>query len=109
MNEAERRRYLRIKTTLDVEFQRVPPPRRAHVSDISEGGAFIETDSPYSAESLIDFRLDLPGGEPPVEGKAKVVWSQRSLGMGIEFLGLDRADRDRIRYYLARDEAATGG
>jgi hypothetical protein len=36
-----------------------------------------------------------------VVGKAVVRWLQPTVGMGVEFLGLSDADRDRIKFFVA--------
>lgn len=103
MKRRERRRAVRVAKPLDIEYSANCPPIRARVADLSETGAFVDTSEPVLAGSVVKFRLFLNDAIRwrPVLGKARVAWSQPRVGMALEFQGLSREDRDRIKYYVA--------
>jgi hypothetical protein len=99
----ERRTAVRVAKPLEIRYAANCPPIAARTSDLSESGAFVDTPEPLAAGSLVDFWLALPDGAPdrPVAGRARVVWAQPTVGMGLAFEGLAREDRDRIKFYVA--------
>jgi hypothetical protein len=77
------------------------------VSTLSLGGAFLETPTPFLAETRITLELALPDGQ--LVTKATVVYSQSACdpappghppGMGAVFTDLDPAVEDRLRHFL---------
>ena len=58
----------------------------AQISDLSAGGAFVDTVNPLDVGAELRYRFFLPGADSPVEGSARVAWQQPMVGMGIEFL-----------------------
>jgi type IV pilus assembly protein PilZ len=66
--------------------------------NISKGGIFVETESPFNPGTVFDFQLALPGREDRLRLSGKVKWIQRVateglLGMGIQFVWNDRAEQ----------------
>jgi len=85
---------------------------RESCSDISRGGAFIETDDPVDAGRRLLVELEVPEGGR-VETLARVTWSRRALtegsrdgtaGFGIEFIGIPEDQLVVLERYLARLE-----
>jgi len=99
----DHRDFVRIGSVLEIEFwhDAEPTPTRARLEDLGEGGAFVDTSNPIPEGQEIQFRLHLPQEEKAVIGKAVVRWLQPTVGMGIEFLGLSEADRERIKFFVA--------
>lgn len=117
-DKAERRRFARLKTALPVEFYYenqfgAKVYFRAIVTDLSEGGLFIEyldlEEASAGAHDLnpYDFRLlrlkvRIPEG-PPIEAWGKVIRvvnDKDQLGMGIEFYEIEGNERKRIAEFL---------
>lgn len=95
------RQYVRIERVLDFRYTADGQEFEARIADLGEGGAFIDCDLPLEVGQRLDFRFTIPEENEVVEGRAKVVWQQPTVGMGIEFLDLTEDQRRRIRYFVA--------
>jgi uncharacterized protein (TIGR02266 family) len=61
--------------------------------NISRGGLAIRTTSPLEPGTVVKVRFRLPGGKKEIEGDASVAWTDRRLGMGIQFTKLEPSDQ----------------
>jgi hypothetical protein len=76
---------------------------RTQTADISVGGMFFDhANPPFTALDFITVRFSLAPGEPPISVEANVNYVQEGIGMGIRFLNLEDADRDRVAAYIER-------
>ena len=76
----------------------------SQAADLSVGGMFIDhAGTPFAAQDLVSvhFSLGHPG-EAPIVVEAVVNYVQPGIGLGIRFLNLDPADRERIAAYVDR-------
>src|SRR3954468_10939797 len=64
--------------------------------NLSRGGIAIRTTSPLEAGSRIRVRFRLPGAKREVDGEGRVAWSDRRVGMGIQFESVDAASQTVI-------------
>lgn len=103
MGEGGHREFVRVASGLEIEYSCDSPTSTGRLVDLSEGGAFIDTATPFEEGTELDFRLELPGESEPVVGRAVVRWRQETVGMGIRFVGLDDEDRERLRFYVASE------
>jgi uncharacterized protein (TIGR02266 family) len=53
--------------------------------NVSKGGVAIRTMTPLEKGLAVHVRFRLPGGARDVEADARVCWSDRQLGMGLQF------------------------
>jgi uncharacterized protein (TIGR02266 family) len=53
--------------------------------NISHGGIAIRTTSPLENGARIKVRFRMPGSKKDIDAQGRVAWSDRHLGMGIEF------------------------
>jgi len=67
--------------------------------DISVGGMFIETTETL-AGSLLSLRFHWEDGGRVVTAQAQVLYVVKDLGVGVQFLKLDPADRKRIDLFV---------
>jgi uncharacterized protein (TIGR02266 family) len=97
------RRHSRVDTRLDVSLQLDDRTFRGETKDLSLGGMFMISDMPVSAGNELEFVLFLPGGMPPVEGRARVVHTRHPArenvlpGFGLQFVS---TDTEKLRKYL---------
>lgn len=73
-------------------------------SDVSEGGAFLRSDLLFETGETLQLEIPLPSGPTiTVSGRVVRVSQDRAggAGMGIEFIDLATADRDKMRKALA--------
>jgi uncharacterized protein (TIGR02266 family) len=61
--------------------------------NLSRGGIAIRTTSPLDPGAVVRVRFRLPGGAREVELAARVAWSDRRVGMGLQFEKVDPADQ----------------
>jgi uncharacterized protein (TIGR02266 family) len=64
--------------------------------NVSRGGVAIRTTSPLENGTTARIRFRLPGGRREVNAEGRVVWTDRRVGMGIQFTHLDPADQAAI-------------
>jgi uncharacterized protein (TIGR02266 family) len=83
-----------------------------HVTNISEGGVFLESARSLGPDSEVDMVLWLPG-RSPIRATGHVVWSQDARaessgvmpGGGLRFTEMHSADRAMLREYLSELES----
>ena len=59
--------------------------------NLSKGGVAIRTMSPLDQHAKVRVRFRLPGSKMDVEADSRVAWSDRRVGMGVQFEQVDPA------------------
>jgi len=75
-----------------------------HSYDVSRGGMFIKTPSPFPPGTLLKFEVKIAADQKVIQGVGRVVWKRegestadaRPAGMGVKFIKLDDASRKVI-------------
>lgn len=67
---------------------------------LSHGGLAIRTTSPLAIGTGLQVRVRLPAGSGEIDTPASVVWTDRLVGMGVQFTALDPDDQARIDAYV---------
>ncbi|MCD4749473.1 MAG: PilZ domain-containing protein [Thermoanaerobaculales bacterium] len=85
------------------------------VRDISLGGMFIATATPYRPGSTFDFEINLADEVILIRGRAEVVWAREGddssplpSGMGVRFVELDTISKGIIFRLVDRYIQTTG-
>lgn len=99
MNIEERRRYKRVIYFTEVEWGVYGAKFDGKISDISEGGAYIDTISPCPEGTEITMKFKLPN-EHQLIIKGMVKTSYPGMGMGIEFINLSDDDRQQLENFV---------
>jgi two-component system, chemotaxis family, chemotaxis protein CheY len=68
--------------------------------NLGKGGVSIRTMSPLAVGSSTRLRFRLPGAKREVEADAKVTWSDRRIGMGLQFERVDTLDQESIDEFV---------
>jgi uncharacterized protein (TIGR02266 family) len=68
--------------------------------NLSKGGLAIRTMSPVTAGAKVRARFRLPGSKRDIEGESRVAWSDRRLGMGLQFEKVDPEDQAAIDEFI---------
>jgi diguanylate cyclase (GGDEF)-like protein len=111
----ERREHPRVDTLVHGRFSRLAEDSRPLATcNISEGGLLFTNREPLPVASLVHVRLQLPRPHEPVEGilrVARVVPGTNGHDVRTVFVHIARADRRRLRAYLAavQGNGETGG
>ena len=64
--------------------------------NLSRGGIAIRTTSPLDPGSRARLRLRLPGSKRDIDAEARIAWSDRRVGMGLQFEKVDPTDQAAI-------------
>ena len=84
-----------------------------HSHDVSSGGIFIKTSSPYPPGTLLKFEIRIQDEQTVLSGVGRVVWkrepdaaaSDSPAGMGVKFIKID----DKSKSLITKLVAAHGG
>ncbi len=68
--------------------------------NLSHGGIAIRTTSPLDAGARIKVRFRMPGSKRDIEAEGRVAWSDRRVGMGIQFDVVDAAHQAAIDTFV---------
>jgi uncharacterized protein (TIGR02266 family) len=85
-----------------------------HSHDVSRGGMFIKTVSPFPAGTLLKIEVRIAGDQRVMQGVGRVVWKRESgeasdgapAGMGVKFIKIDDASRGVIDQLVAKSGGA---
>lgn len=87
-----------------------------HSHDVSRGGIFIKTPSPFPPGTLLKFEIRISEEQTVLAGVGRVVWKRESAqaapdtpaGMGVKFIKIDEKSKDIIsRLVDAQDGAGS--
>jgi len=68
--------------------------------NLGHGGIAIRTTSPLEAGTKIKIRFRMPGSKRDIDAEGHVAWSDRRVGMGIQFESLDPAHQTIIDHFV---------
>lgn len=68
--------------------------------NISRGGVAVRTTSPQELGVIVKARFRMPLSKREIDVEAKVSWTDRRVGMGLEFRGLGADDKAVIAEYV---------
>jgi type IV pilus assembly protein PilZ len=101
----DRRQWERVLVDLEVDYRSDDTFLFAYITDISAMGIFVRTVTPEPPGTRLNLRFCAPGaGVLEVEGV--VIWinpyrpgdrENLNPGMGVQFVDLDRAQRERLK------------
>jgi uncharacterized protein (TIGR02266 family) len=85
-----------------------------HSHDVSRGGMFIKTVSPFPPGTLLKIEVRIAGDQRVMQGVGRVVWKRESgeaqdgspAGMGVKFIKIDDASRGVIDQLVSRSGGA---
>jgi uncharacterized protein (TIGR02266 family) len=96
----KRRSSPRVVVGISVAYRFANTIAAALTLNISRGGLAIRTTSPLDPGTLVRVRFRLPGGRKEVDADARVCWTDRRLGMGLQFTRLERDDQAAIADFV---------
>jgi uncharacterized protein (TIGR02266 family) len=68
--------------------------------NLSHGGIAIRTTSPLDGGAKVKVRFRMPGSKRDIDAEGKVAWSDRRVGMGIQFEDVDAANQTIIDSFV---------
>jgi c-di-GMP-binding flagellar brake protein YcgR len=100
-NAGNRRSEARVACKIGAEVYRLGTsvPNRCTLSDISEGGCYVEMPSPLGGQSGIEIMVRT--SEMKFKIRGQVLTTHPGFGMGVRFMFRDSAEREEILRLLA--------
>ena len=80
-----RRAGTRVSVSLPISFRAGQTIAAAQTRDIGPGGVGVRTMEPLPAGTPLQLTLKLPGESRDLSSYGRVVWSDRRVGMGVQF------------------------
>src|SRR5688500_4299971 len=85
-----------------------------HSHDVSRGGMFIKTVSPFPPGTLLKIEVRIAGDQRVMQGVGRVVWKREPgeaqdgapAGMGVKFIKIDDASRGVIDQLVSKSGGA---
>jgi uncharacterized protein (TIGR02266 family) len=68
--------------------------------NISQGGLAIRTTSPLEVGTTLKLRFRLPAGKKEVDTQARIMWTDRRVGMGVQFVSPGPDDQAAIDEFV---------
>jgi CheY-like chemotaxis protein len=95
-NAGNRRGERRFACTLGAEVYRlgVTVPNRCTLSDVSEGGCYVEMTSPFAAQTGVEIVIRTAALKVKIRGQVQAV--HPGFGMGVRFMFQDAAEREEV-------------
>jgi uncharacterized protein (TIGR02266 family) len=108
----------RAKVEIDIDLATFGHYDLSKLTNVSIGGAFIRTGHVQPVGTKVGLTFRLPGDSRPIEALGEVMWvynqpgspRMNATGMGIRFVEIDPADRNRIGAFVdaaTREEITT--
>jgi uncharacterized protein (TIGR02266 family) len=91
-----RRGSPRVMLGIPVSYRYGTTIAAALTLNLSKGGVGIRTMSPLESSTKVRVRLRLPGSRRDVEAESRVAWSDRRVGMGLQFERVEPAAQMEI-------------
>jgi uncharacterized protein (TIGR02266 family) len=95
-----RRTSPRVALGVPVSYRTGQTITGALTLDISKGGLAIRTMSPLAPSTAVHLKFRLPGDTTEIDASGRVAWSDRKVGMGIQFDRVDGAGQLAIDAFV---------
>ena len=96
----DRRSSPRVELAIPVSYRFDNTIGGALTLNISTGGLAIRTMSPLAVSTEVRARFQLPGSDREIDTHSRVVWSDRRVGMGLQFEQVDTGDQTAVDEYV---------
>ncbi len=95
-----RRASPRIALGVPVSYRAGQTIAGAVTLDVGKGGLAIRTMNPFPPGTTIQVKFRLPGGQADIDAVGRVAWSDRKVGMGVQFDRISSADQDAVDKFV---------
>ncbi|HXC70206.1 MAG TPA: PilZ domain-containing protein [Pyrinomonadaceae bacterium] len=97
---SERRTEDRLDVCLDVVWDGKSGNYTARVTDLSEGGCYLDTMGEAQSGEIVSFKLQLPGGDW-LELTGQVAHQSPPMGFGLRFLDLTEEQIEKLHTFIS--------
>lgn len=105
---SDRREEKRIEVCLDAVWDGTMGKYTARVTDLSEGGCYIDSLCEAYVGEVIRFNMQLPDGEW-LELTGEIAHHVPQFGFGVRFLNLSDSDRQKLLTILSNQSGPQDG
>jgi uncharacterized protein (TIGR02266 family) len=95
-----RRASPRIALGVPVSYRAGQTIAGAVTLDVGKGGLAIRTMNPFPPGTTIQVKFRLPGGPGDIDAIGRVAWSDRKVGMGVQFDRISTEDQDQVDKFV---------
>ncbi len=95
-----RRSSLRVAVGVPISYRAGPTIAGAVTLDVGKGGVGIRTMSPLPKGTAVQLKFRLPGAAAEIDAAGRVAWSDRKVGMGIQFETISGTDQRVIDAFI---------
>src|SRR5262249_27579205 len=99
-NNPTRRSSPRVVLGIPIQYRFGNTIAAALTLNLSHGGIAIRTTSPLDGGAKIRVRFRMPGSKKDVDAEGRVAWSDRRVGMGIQFEKVEPANQQVIDNFV---------
>src|SRR6185503_18373902 len=99
-DSSNRRSSPRITLGIPIAYRFGNTIAAALTLNLSRGGLSIRTTSPLAVGTAVKVRFRVPTTKKDIEAEATIAWTDRRVGMGIQFTKLSAADQAHIDDYI---------
>ena len=96
MSDSDRRREKRWDVCIDAVCDGNSGNFTARVTDVSEGGCYVDSLNHSHIGEILNLKLELPNGDP-LELTGEVAHQSPPLGFGLRFVDLTEEQLERLR------------
>ncbi|MEZ5318872.1 MAG: PilZ domain-containing protein [Vicinamibacterales bacterium] len=100
-----RRASPRVSLGVPVSYRAGQTIAGAVTLDVGKGGLAVRTMSPLPAGTPLQVKFRLPGSGADLEATARVAWSDRRVGMGLQFVSIAPTDQARVDAFVDAHQA----
>jgi uncharacterized protein (TIGR02266 family) len=68
--------------------------------NLSKGGVAIRTMNPLAGDTKVRARFRLPGSKRDIETESRVAWTDRRIGMGLQFEKVEPQDQSAVDLFI---------
>ena len=95
----DRRKHIRITYFTEVQWGVAGAKYEGKISDISAGGAYVDSIMPCPERTIITVKFKLPEGQE-LSLQAVVKNSTPGMGMGVEFINLRDIEKELLSNFV---------
>jgi uncharacterized protein (TIGR02266 family) len=96
----DRRSSPRVTLGIPVSYRSGATIAGALTLNVGRGGLGVRTMSPLAAGSELEVKFRLPGSALDIEATGRVAWSNRQVGMGVQFVHVPAAAQAAIDVFV---------
>ena len=96
----DRRSSARVALGIPVSYRAGQTIAGALTANIGKGGIGVRTMSPLASGTAVSVKFKLPTSMTEIEATGRVAWSNRQVGMGIQFERMDHASQSAIDTFV---------